>query len=164
MDKSLEQLERAKRFLNRIRQLYAGEGIPYEENKNHDDDVISFFIHCYHVKDWIINSNKIGISKEEVEDYINNNEALRICADLCNGEKHFKLQRNSRTGKQPHIASRNYSNLYFTPESGLLPRITGSYKILSKDNFYDALKLAEACIELWDAFISDKTKLHLTSQ
>ncbi len=158
MNQSLEQLERTKRFLNRIRKLYAGEGIPYEENKNYDDDVISFFIHCYHVKDWIITSNKIGISKKEVENYINDNEALRICADLCNGEKHFKLQRNSRTGKQPHLASRNYSTLYFTPESGQPPRIKSSYKILSKDSFFDALELAEACVELWDAFINDKMK------
>ena len=164
MNQNLEQLERAKRFLNRIRQLYAGEGTPYEENKNHDDDVISFFIHCYHVKDWIINSNKIGISRKEVENYINDNEALRICADLCNGEKHFKLQRNSRTGKQPHLASRNYSNLFFTPESGQRPRIKGSYKILSKDSFYDALKLAETCVELWDAFINDKTRQNLTKK
>jgi len=163
MNYRLEQFDRAKRFLNRIRQFYAGEGIPYEENKNHDDDVISFFIHCYHVKDWIITSNKIGPSKKEVENYINNNEALRICADICNGEKHYKLQRNSRTGKQPHMASRNYSATYYTPASGQPARIKGSYKILSKEHFFDALELAEACVELWDRFISEKIREHLTS-
>ncbi len=162
MNYRLEQLERAKRFLNRIRQLYVGGGIPYEEKKNHDDDVISFFIHCYHVKDWIVTSNKIGLTKDEVENYINDNEALKICADLCNGEKHYKLQRNGRTGKQPHLAYRNYSALYYTPESGQPPRIKGSYKILSKDSFFDALELAEACIELWDTFINDKIKEHFS--
>jgi hypothetical protein len=53
----MEQIEITRRYLERIRQIYLG--VPYVENKQYyADDVCSFFIHCYHIKDWILKLNR----------------------------------------------------------------------------------------------------------
>ena len=57
-----------------------------------EDPVYTFFEHCYHLKDWIKEDNtaqKLGVDKF-VEDFINNNNCLRVCADLCNASKHAR--------------------------------------------------------------------------
>ncbi len=151
----LSQLERSRRYLERIERLYEGRAPVHENQSYHDDDVISFFIHCYHVRDWILQLNKIGITRKEVDEFISQNLALSICADLCNGEKHCRLERSMRTERQPHLASKSYSVTHFTPASGEEPRTSGSFRILANGEFLDALSLARECIQLWEQFIAN---------
>ncbi|EPF6752170.1 hypothetical protein NPI09_004770, partial [Escherichia coli] len=86
------------------RVLFLLQDITNEED--YDDDVISFFIHCYHIRDWIIHLNTLNIRANHVDIFINEHQALKICADLANGSKHCKLTRSMRTGRQPHIAAK----------------------------------------------------------
>jgi hypothetical protein len=108
----MEQFERAKRYLSRIEKIYEGvfSSEPHDTDC-YDDDVISFFIHCHHIRDWIIHLNKLDITTKQVDNYIDSHKALRICADLANGSKHCQLTRTLRTEKQPYIAGkeRRYS-------------------------------------------------------
>lgn len=46
----MEQVERTERYLNRIRKIYEGTSILWEERRYYEDDVISFFMHCYHMR------------------------------------------------------------------------------------------------------------------
>jgi len=46
-----DQLDRARRFLERIRRGY--EGIEDMDDVEFQDMVWSFFQHCWHVKDWL---------------------------------------------------------------------------------------------------------------
>ena len=110
----MEQLEIVKRYLERVEAIYKGVPLLPSDNKEYyDDDVISFFIHCYHVRDWIIHLNKLGIGAAEVDEYINNNRALSVCADLANGSKHCRLIRTKRTEDQPHVSGRErYTSTY----------------------------------------------------
>jgi hypothetical protein len=71
------------------------------------DDVYSFFIHCYHIKDWLKNDSDYNKhSNKEIETYINQTQALAICADICNGLKHLKLE-SSRSGSAPRISNKD---------------------------------------------------------
>ncbi len=50
------------------------------------DAVFNFAVTGYHIKDWLKSEGITG-----VEEYINTNPMLRLCADLCNGSKHKLL-------------------------------------------------------------------------
>ena len=75
----MEQIERTKRYLKRIENIYAGTFSSSGHNKHdYDDDVISFFIHCYHIRDWIIHLNLKDITAQEIDSYINNHHYLKF--------------------------------------------------------------------------------------
>jgi hypothetical protein len=153
MSYSLTQFDRAKRYLERLHHIYEGTYFPVDCADYYDDEVVSFFIHCYHIRDWILHLSKVPISAKEIDDFINMHEELKICADFCNGEKHCSLERAKRTGRQPHLSSREYQVTHFAPESGVPPTYKAKYKILSGEKVFDALDLANRCVELWEGFI-----------
>jgi hypothetical protein len=60
------------------------------------DALMHAYQDAYHLKDWIRNDPSITTSN--VEQFINSDVHLKICADLCNGSKHFQLDERARTG------------------------------------------------------------------
>jgi hypothetical protein len=151
----MEQLERTRRYLKRLRQIYAG--VPYisDTREYYADDVLSFFIHCYHIKDWIIRLNLLGVTQNDVDEFINAHDELKICADLCNGTKHCELTQRPRTGRQPHLAGRQFMSSGINDE---MHTIHGKFHILANGVFHDALDLAERCMQLWDNYVNGLTK------
>lgn len=157
----LKQYERAERYLDRIRMIYEGTYFPGSA-EHYEDEVVSFFIHCYHIKDWVVSLSKININGAEIDTFINSHEELKICADFCNGEKHCRLERNKRTGSQPHLAYREYRVSHYTPASGKPSSYKASYKIISGGHRYDARDLAERCLSLWGEYISKMQKSYVS--
>ncbi len=151
----MEQLERARRYLDRIHKIYKGTSIPWEERDYLKDDVISFFMHCYHIKDWIIQLSKVKVTHQEIDNFINKQEALKICTDLCNGSKHCKLTQKTRTEGQPHIALSEYQSSGKSGGSIEPELVTARFSVLSNQEDHDALELAEECMALWDGFTAD---------
>lgn len=150
----MEQFERAKRYLARIEIIYAGIFSEAGHNREaYDDDVISFFIHCYHVRDWIVHLNKVGITARQVDLYIDSHQALRICADLANGSKHCKLTRSLRSDHQPHIAGKERHTTTWLTGNGGGDVMKCKYTVLSNTVFVDALELARECIQLWELYM-----------
>ena len=150
----MEQLERTKRYLKRIENIYSGVfSSSSRDEEAFDDDVISFFIHCYHVRDWIIHLNKLGITARHVDSYLDSHRALRICADLANGSKHCRLTRSLRTDHQPHIVSKERHTSFWLTGDGGGEVMKCKYTVLSNTEFFDALELATECVQLWDAYV-----------
>lgn len=147
----MEQIQRAQRYLERIRSFYKGVQAPYHSVNGFEDDLISFFMHCYHIRDWIIHLNRNGLTAKDVDEFINSYLELKICADFCNGSKHFKLSRGTRTDHQPQLASRNFEGWHFASLSGeTKPNIEkANFTILANGKTHDALELAEKCYSLW---------------
>lgn len=161
---ALEQFERAKRYLSRVEGLYEGVFSSRGHDKDaYDDDVISFFIHCYHIRDWIIHLNTLGITAKQVDRYIDQHNALRVCADLANGSKHCKLTRSMRTERQPHISGKERRTSTWLTGSGGGEVMKCKYTIVSNTEILDALELARECVELWDFFI-EELKAHNKSR
>ena len=154
----MQQLDRAKRYLIRIQKLYQGVFSSTGHDKDaYDDDVISFFIHCYHIRDWIIHLNESAITKKQVDEYINEHRALMICADLANGAKHCRLTRTLRTEKQPHVYGKErHASMWLTGDGGG-EVMKCTYAILSNGEDLDALEVATACIQLWELFVNEFT-------
>ena len=88
--KYLEQFDRVKRWYQRFVTIDEGRqhSLPSD---NYQDEVYAFFLNCYHLKDWIKNDESIGVAEAEVEDFINNNNDLKLCGDICNNNKHLTL-------------------------------------------------------------------------
>ena len=148
----MEQLERTRRYLDRLRATYSGVLDAPQEREYTLDDAHSFFMHCHHVADWIADLNRVGVTREDVDSFVKTHKELRICADLSNGTKHCRLTRRTRTGHQPHIARRTFES----GSTGGEPKVVkGKFKVLSNGEFHDALALAETCMGLWDSFVAD---------
>ncbi|QJQ20758.1 hypothetical protein HG549_12750 [Pseudomonas sp. SK] len=148
----MEQLNRAKRYLGKIERFYSGviSSACHDEDA-YLDDMLSFFIHCYHVRDWAIHG--AALHSREIDAFINSHESLKICTDLANGSKHCKLTRAPRTGCQPSIANGGveYSTWYARDGGG--EGLKCSYVVMSKGVAMDALQLGRDCIALWDQFL-----------
>lgn len=156
----MEQLERTKRYLEKIRVIYSGIfSSAGHDKRSYDDDVISFFIHCYHVRDWIIHQNCVGVTAAEVDKFIDSHLPLRICADLANGSKHCKLTKKPRTERQPHISGKEYRTTIWYSEEGGGENMRAKYTISSYMKIHDALLLAEECVVLWEGFV-EQMRLH----
>lgn len=155
----MEQLARAERYLGRIRRIYEGVfSSAGHDKEEYEDDVISFFMHCHHIRDWILHLNKVGISATQLDDFINSNEALRVCADLCNGSKHCRLTRKPRSGLQPHVADKAYQASTWFTGSGGGEVLQAKYAVMTSSGTVDALGLAEECMALWRQYILDMSR------
>lgn len=145
--KWVEQFDRVKRYYERFKQINEGEGTS-RNSAYYEDDVYSFFINCYHLKDWIENDPAVAIKKQEVENYINTNPALQICADMCNGAKHLsRVPSQIRSGKPRSIDYKAYSLSLGAGPAQL--RI----KFFVDDQ--DAFKIATECMQKWEDFIKN---------
>ena len=115
--------------------------VPYKDDaEQYADDVLSFFIHCFHIGDWISARNTVGMTKQKIDDFIHRNRELEICGDLCNGSKHCKLTRRwtkKWTTRKPCLASKQFIS------SGTNDQILTTqckFEILVDDNkFQDAV-------------------------
>lgn len=56
------------------------------------DDVVHFFMDCYHLKDWLKHDQDVDLVGD-VEAFINSSDALKVVADIANGQKHLTLTR-----------------------------------------------------------------------
>ena len=80
------QFERIKRFHEKVLNNRNRNVLSYE------DDVISFFMHCWHLKDFIQNDSLCDDTlKNKTEKFCSKSESLQICRDLCHRSKHFKI-------------------------------------------------------------------------
>lgn len=92
-----DQLARVERFLVRI------EG-PEGSSTDYDDDFWSFFQHCWHLKDWILNDDAAPAKmRESVMAFVKANQALQICADLANRSKHLRVE--AKRGRPPWVGA-----------------------------------------------------------
>jgi len=146
----MDQIERTERYLDRIRQMYDAVPDRDDAGKYYGDDVASFFMHCYHIRDWIIELNRVGATRDEVDTFIDEHEDLRVCADLCNRAKHCELHRRTRTGLHPHVATMRRTGYQLEDGQAVT---TMDFGVMAGEEMYDALELAESCMQSWGTFV-----------
>lgn len=162
--KYLEQWERVKRFYVKIQNLDKGGA-----NLNDDeclDDVYGFFIHCFHLKDWINNSISTATtpSVEELFDKNTGNENFKICADFANGSKHLKIKKKVRVDPNTGIATQSVTVFPSAIRIGInspkketvsITRARYSWNIKAGGKDYDVYDLAKNCMDEWEKFLRD---------
>jgi hypothetical protein len=155
--KYLEQFDRVKRWYQRF--VIINEGRQHNlPSDNYQDEVYAFFLNCYHLKDWIKNDESVGAAaKDKVEEFINNNKELSLCADICNSIKHLKLDENKkpRSGQDPRFGQRNFHLQVGGPETTISVR----YTIDTSSGPVDAFELATKCLKAWETFIQSNINI-----
>ncbi len=106
------------------------------------DVVFSFFILCFHLKDWII--KEYPEKKELVEHFVVNSK-VNDCRAIANGIKHL----NSAGPDFPD------SKVSFIAREGDRLRISVKYIVESNGKTEDAFTLARECMELWVSFLNE---------
>jgi len=95
-----EQWGRVRRFHGRVRHLASGKPAPVDQQAE-IDNTYSFFLHCYHLKDWLANDEAFPRSRSEIEEFVSRTPALALCGDVANSIKHLKLSKRPRSGDAP---------------------------------------------------------------
>ena len=117
--------------------------------------ISSLFLNCYHVKDWLKSGPEWHddlapkLKKMAIEQFVTESPALCICADLCNRNKHFQLDKAPRSGSVPAF-HRVHSRVEITAEG---PLKTNRYTFRTQRGVEDAYTLAKECLESWRKFI-----------
>jgi hypothetical protein len=91
-DRWKEHWARIERYYERLHDARFGNmpkellWTPEARAKLHDD-MYSFFVHAYHLKDWL-EADGTNVHRE-----LASSEVLRLCADIANATKHVDLER-----------------------------------------------------------------------
>lgn len=145
--KCLEQFERVKRWYDRFNEINSGR--KHDHSSDYYEDVVyAFFINCYHLKDWIKNDESAGAVAMGVEGFVDDNNELSLCGDICNGVKHLKLT-GSRSGQNPQFGQRKFA----VKVGGSETTISVKYSIDTSNGPIDAFDLATKCLGAWKNFI-----------
>src|SRR5262249_43315579 len=138
-----EQVARVARYFRRFREYEDGLPADTGVSPDHKDLVYAFFLNCYHLKDWI-KADPVLAVLGNVETFINNSPALRLCADICNASKHFELTR-PRSNENPAVG---IPNLVVGKKSVVL-----RYEVETNSGPTDSFELAERCMVAWSKFL-----------
>lgn len=141
-EKYIEQYERVWRWYRRFEKINNNTEHDMASD-NYQDEVYAFFINCYHLKDWIKNDPTSEIDSQQVEDFIEKSNYLKICGEFCNGFKHCLV-------KKARIRNREFSLLMGGGQK-VLAKVR--YHITYNDKDYDAFELATNCLKEWDNFL-----------
>ena len=159
-NKYVEQYERMQRSYDRFRE--SKTRLADKVSSDHEDDVYAFFMHCYHLKDWVKNDTSVKTQMPnidtDVEQFINESEALSLCAALCNSLRRLELNRSHSSGPRIFGRSRYHYQLNIGSRSSI--RLEWLVERNNKAPV-DALELATECIAEWGKFLKRLSPLHL---
>lgn len=152
LTKYQEQFKRLHRWYEIFKKINDGK-IHDKPSDFYQDEVYAFFMNCHHLEDWIINDPAAASVANKVEKFINNNRELSLCADICNGLKHLRLNKKERSGENPKFGPRIYRvHLGTEPTT-----IAAKYTINTLSGPIDAFEIATKCMEAWESFIMSIT-------
>jgi hypothetical protein len=152
-----EQFDTVNRHFTLFKQINDGK-THNQPSLYRDDLVINFFQHCYHLKDWIKNDPNCA-TWSDVEKFINQNDDLKICADICNETKHLKLTK-PRSAENPSLDVNDSIVKLVVKDGGNVSTsidISVKYNVSIDSGDKDAFELAERCVLAWKSFISLNT-------
>jgi hypothetical protein len=141
-----EQFYRLARAHRRLKRMVEGRAHDMESD-DYRDEIFGFFLNCHILKDWLKKDKGFSAS-DKVEDYINSNEELQISADICNGHKHFGLDKEPRSTEQPSVGGH-----IFDVKLGQDVTIKVTFTIDTVSGPRDGFELATKCVDLWKTFI-----------
>ena len=118
---------------------------------NVEFELYSFFEICYHLKDWVKHSPEHS-SLGNVEEFINDSPAMRVCADICNRLKHKNL-RKRRSNSEIGIFHLK-STMTIGPETGMARVSIEEATIETERGEECCYALAKECVEEWDRYFS----------
>ncbi|MEJ0053889.1 MAG: hypothetical protein WDN10_04170 [bacterium] len=159
MDRYLDQWARINRWHRKVNTFYEGERSVLEDNERLDM-VRTFFIECFHLKDWIkADFPNLSVATERIFDRVEGEECFKICADLANASKHVDLNKAVRKDKETKIGTQGITIMVdpikwdSDPKDYLPPVCKYRWDIIASRKKFDVKELADECIESWKKFM-----------
>lgn len=155
MNNVVEQLNRTKRWSNKLNSISRSEAPAKDIDEYNKDTIYAFFQSCLHIRDWIIAS--YPAKKAAVDNFIESNTDLKICRDICNGSKHLNVKDHS---VDPNISKSLHSSVYSTNMTS-----TGTdviYWVTVNNLPLDVLQLAQCCVIHWEGFLVRESLIPIT--
>ena len=144
-----EQYDRVMRWHARITEATVVD-------ERHLDDFHAFFIRCLHLKDWLKADRTLADAvKRGAEELVNTDEWLRLCADVANGSKHLRIDRE-RLDAYAHLDKTEW--VIEDAERGVT---SVSLAVVRADPIGEwlALTVANKCAAAWEAFLRERRLL-----
>jgi hypothetical protein len=115
--------------------------------EEHFDDLIAFFQFCYSLRDWLEAADPNF--KPKIRSRISQSDTMRICRDICNRTKHYKI-------KDPSVDPQwSIGREYVPPDTlGLRPGLTETWFLIAGTKKLDVFELARECFEFWKGFVT----------
>ena len=160
----VEQYKRVLRWYKRFKEINDGKRLDDDFNCQ-DDDMLAFFMNCHHLKDWVIQDFFVEASdpdiakycrlRDEVVRFVDSNECLMICSNICNGAKHLRRQ------ESPHFKeSLRVRTEIHIDETIKNPPVKRVWKITSESRKeWDAFELTSECVKKWHEFLNNHANL-----
>ena len=138
-----DQFERVRRYLVRV-QSHGRSHIEYE------DDLWSFFVHAWALKDWVRNDEALdATAREGVVAAAHGEWTLQICADLANRTKHLVLDKRSR-----HDAETVRRDVIVALDETTSPTWTHHISLKSGETII-AQDLAKDVVQTWQRLLAE---------
>ncbi|HNY35828.1 MAG TPA: hypothetical protein PLD14_02455 [Candidatus Pacearchaeota archaeon] len=145
-----EQLDRIKRLEEDIERFSTSSDDNFEKAI---DAFTSFFIQCYHLRDWLAESR---YRRRDIDIFISGSFSLSLCRDIANKQKHKTIDKYE---PQNHLVEHKIDD-----NSNILTPIVRYYDPFRKENRFgidvqefgtliDVIDLAEKCIDEWEKFL-----------
>lgn len=128
------------------------KGIFPEYGSNVEFELFSFFEICYHLKDWVKYSPEYS-DFSDVEDFINESPAMRICADICNRLKHKNL-RTRRSNSEIGVFHLR-SSMTIEPDPSMARVGLEEATIETERGEECCYALAKECLQEWGRYFSE---------
>jgi hypothetical protein len=110
-----------------------------------EDDLCSFFVWCFHLKDWLKNDPTLPAAvKAAAAVLVNTNESLKLCAELANGVTQLRSSRRERADADGEATREEDA----PPPGGRVVVVGGGRSL-------DARDVAGRCTAAWAAFLRE---------
>lgn len=140
---ALDQWERVLRWHDRLAPTRTDPPDVEPARSYRLDDLWAFFTACYHRSDWVV---RAGVkTHQEVTDFIESSKAMRICRDIANGTKHYRLDPARKTTAHAGWTT----TTVYTYES----RETAHWLFVANGEYIDLFVIADACLKAWQTFL-----------
>lgn len=144
------QYNRMVRWVNRFQELSQQEVKSSEKTHIYFDTLYACFQNIFFLKDWL--RENTPISSHELNTFINSNEEIGVCRDICNGTKHYNISNPSIDDKFGIIKQ-------YVPFNKKRDVAEWEIIICAGGRIYKPDDLIFRCIKLWDDFIRSKLNL-----
>lgn len=145
-----EQLDRIKRLEEDVEHFSISSDDNFEKAI---DAFTSFFIQCYHLRDWLAESR---YSRRDIDIFISESFSLSLCRDMANKQKHKTIDKYE---PQNHLIEHKIDD-----NSNISTPIVRYYDPFRKENRYgidvqefgtliDVIDLVKKCIDEWEKFL-----------
>ncbi len=140
--------DRWKEQLARVRRWHLkAQKINRDKTSISDDELdllFAFFLNCWHLYDWLKNSN--ALSTEALDNFFRKNETMKLCYDICIGAKHLNIDYPKGGFNRLHIAREYMGKDADTGKTQL---------ILFESGIQDMVGLANNCMMLIESFLRE---------